>query len=146
MSETTQNDNVIISDSNPKNPPIQIFNEKENDQPPVQLFNEKPSESEINLSALITNVAIGTNDILTKIQTFSRVYRDTMLDLKKNYPDKWNTLLDKLKNQYNSASSSIDNVIELIAALEIEYEVALETNEPNTDFTKALFEIKNKKD
>ena len=132
---STDNEPIIIKDAG----------EIKEEVPPVQLYNERPQQQIVDPDWFLISITISVSDFISKVEAFGNVYKDTMIYIRQNDKEKWKTLLDKLKERYTQGNVVLDVAVELVAALAIEYEIALQENGVGTEFSKALYEFKNNK-
>lgn len=152
LDEQNINENVIIS------PDDEEDNFLDNDESEVQIFNEKEPESEgdeherkhitrsfsedVDPTALSLSMSISACDIITKVKTFTTKFKTQMIQFKQDKPTEWDLILKTMKDVYQKDPFQLSNTIELLAALTIEYEDALEKGLVQGTLSKVLLENK----
>lgn len=105
----------------------------------VKIYNEKPDSSmTVDPNYFITTLSVSVTDIQSKFKVFMDTYWSTMIEYKKANPEKWKELVENLKEQYKSQPTNMDNVIELLAALSLEYGTAIQQDTFKSEFVQAL--------
>lgn len=129
-----ENDEITISPHSSEESPIQIYENKSDD---VTTNNK---QIEMNFDTFNTNVAISVGDIMSKVNIFLNIYGDRMRQFRKEKPTTWGTILERARKQYTESKSSLDDIIELIAALSIEYEAVIQEDNTKNIIRSAIVE------
>jgi len=154
LDEQNSNESIIIAPDDEEDDFL------DNDESEIQIFNEKESESEseedeperkhitrsfsedVDPTALSLSMSISACDIMTKVNTFIGKFKEQMVQFKQDKPDEWNALVKTMKDEYQKDPYQLNNTIELLAALTIEYNDALENGLVKGTLIKALSENK----
>lgn len=150
LDEQNINENVIISPNDEDDDfldndetEIRIFNEKETEpEEPEQKHITRSFSEDVDPTALSLSMSISACDIITKVNTFVSKFKAQMIQFKQDKPDEWSTLLKDMKDKYQKDPYQLNNTIELLAALTIEYNDALEKGLVEGALSKALLENK----